>query len=470
MCYTREKQNLKEFGEEFDVRHIGLCFSLTAFAAAVPGLVYGSAYKWKVTEVLEVAKVWSGHPVGFCLLTTGQRQYVAYYDADRRMTVAARDLSSTKWEYQVLPSRVGWDSHNGIVMAVDDTGRLHLAGNMHASPLTYFRTAKPHDISTFERIPHMVPGRPEGRVTYPHFLKGTKGELIFSYRDGSSGNGRRFFNVYDVETQEWKPLFEKPLLDGMSRMNAYPIGPLRGPDGWFHIVWMWRDTPDCRTNHDISYARSRDLVHWETADGKPLELPITPENREVIVDPVPPFRGLINMGFGLGFDREHRPIVHYHKYDADGNSQIFDARWEGGKWKIYQISDWNVRWEFGGGGSVPCLVRAGPVRVGSDGLLWQSYSHFKFGRGIWKLDPQTLRRVGEVKDEQLPRAVPPEWEKPELGFPGIEVRWCGDSGDDGDPNVRYMLRWETLPPNRDRPREGPLPPPSTLRVIKLEKV
>ncbi len=430
-------------------------------------LAIGVSDQPQVVENLEIAKVWSGHPVGFYLLTVGDHQYVAYYDAERRMTVAARSGGSPQWTYQVLPSRVGWDSHNGIVMAADANGCLHLSGNMHCAPLVYFRTRRPHDISTFERVPSMVPGRPERRVTYPRFLKGPNGELIFSYRDGGSGNGRRLFNVYDPQSRTWKPLFEKPLLDGIGKMNAYPSGPSRGPRGWFHLVWMWRDTPDCQTNHDISYARSRDLVHWETAAGKPLSPPITPENKDVVVDPVPSRKGLINMGFGVTFDHRRRPIIHYHKYDARGNSQLYLARWEDGRWVIRQVSNWDVRWEFGGGGSVPCLVRGGAVWVGPDGLLWHSWRHFKFGSGIWKLDPETLRRVGEVAPDEMPRRAPRPLAKPEIDFPGIQVRWCGDGGQAPRPGVRFLLRWETLPPNRDRPRKGPLPPPSTLRLIQL---
>jgi len=57
-------------------------------------------------------------------------------------------------------------------------------------------------------------------------------------------------------------------------MNAYCSRPALGPDGRFHMTWVWRDTPDCATNHDLSYARSADLVHWETGGGEPLKLPL----------------------------------------------------------------------------------------------------------------------------------------------------------------------------------------------------
>ncbi len=40
----------------------------------------------KVEKSWKISPVWSGHPVGFTLLTKGNRQYVAYYDGERRMT------------------------------------------------------------------------------------------------------------------------------------------------------------------------------------------------------------------------------------------------------------------------------------------------------------------------------------------------------------------------------------------------
>ena len=33
----------------------------------------------KVVSVLEVDRVWAGHPVDFSLRTVGERQFVAYY-------------------------------------------------------------------------------------------------------------------------------------------------------------------------------------------------------------------------------------------------------------------------------------------------------------------------------------------------------------------------------------------------------
>ncbi len=412
---------------------------------------------------LDISRVWSGHRVGFALLTAGDYQYAAYYDQDRQMTVACRTLDSNQWQYQKLDSRVGWDSHNYITMTADDNGYIHLSGNMHCHPLIYFRTTKPNDISTFERIPKMV-GELEKRCTYPRFFTGADGELIFTYRDGGSGNGNQIYNVYDLKAQSWNRLLEKPLTDGQGLMNAYLIGPSKGPDGYFHLCWVWRDTPDCATNHDPSYARSKDLVHWETAAGATITLPMTLQNKGLIVDPVPPQGGIINGNTRIGFDSQNRPIVSYHKFDAAGATQLYNARLEDGRWKIYQTSDWTYRWYFEGGGSIGFEIHVSPVVMRADGTLTQAYSNKKHGSGTWKLDEETLKPIGSVKKAaKLPRNL----SKLESDFPGMQVRWQSDTGASGEPDTTYYLRWETLGANRDRPRDN-FPEPTMLRLYKIK--
>jgi hypothetical protein len=147
---------------------------------------------------------------------------------------------------------------------------------MHACPLIYFRATTPNDVESLEQVKSMV-GDYENRCTYPSFMRDKNERLIFTYRDGSSGNGNQIWNVYDESTQTWSRLLEKPLFDGQGAMNAYFVGPTLGADGYFHVCWVWRDTPDAATNHDLSYARSPDLIHWEKSTGEPYELPITIE-------------------------------------------------------------------------------------------------------------------------------------------------------------------------------------------------
>lgn len=431
-------------------------------AVVVAGGCLANATEPQVVECLDVGEVWSGHTVGFCLLTHRQQQYVAFYARDRRMTVAMRDLDGDVWQFKTLDSTVGWDSHNYVTMAIDEAGCLHVSGNMHVRPLVYFRAEKPGDIESLHAVPAMV-GDLEKRCTYPRFFEGPEGRLIFTYRDGSSGNGNQIYNSYDVRTKTWRRLLDEPLLDGGGAMNAYPVGPDRGPDGRFHLCWVWRDTPDCSTNHDVSYARSSDLVHWETAGGVPVELPMTVATPGLVVDPVPPGGGAINGNTRIGFDSRNRPIVTYHKFDAKGFTQIYNARYEGSGWRSCQVSDWDYRWYPEGGGTIHFEVRVSPVRANADGTLTQRYSHDKVGSGTWKLSEANLKPIGEVEQSAQ---WPAELGRSESDFPGMRVHWRGDSGASDQPGTRYMLRWEALDVNRDRPRDV-VPPPTMLRLYKL---
>ncbi len=131
------------------------------------------------------------------------------------------------------------------------------------------------------------------------------------------------------------------------------------------------------------------------------------------------------------------------------------------------MSDWTYRWEFSGGGSIGAEIRLGGMEVELDGGLSQSYWQAKEGKGIWKLDPETLQIVGAYP----PRSddLPDELEQVESDYPGMQVRTMWARGEGPDPKVRYVLRWETLGSNRDRPRDE-APPPSELRLytVKVE--
>ncbi len=416
-----------------------------------------------------VDRVWSGHPVSFALLTERGHQFVAYYDAERRLTVAGRKLGEANWT-RVQPPGVpsahrrdsnttGWDSHNYLRLALDRDGCLHVSGNMHVDPLVYYRTRAPFDVATLERIDRMT-GEREARCTYPVFFKNAAGALLFRYRDGSSGNGADLYNCYDEATRTWRRVLAAPLLDGEGRRNAYALDPVLGPDGRFHLVWMWRDTPDCATNHDLSYARSRDFIHWENSRGEPLALPITLATGEVI-DPARPREGLINMTFNLGFDAAQRPVVVYHRYDAAHRSQAWAARPRAaGGWDIAQLSAWEFTWAFSGGGSIAAEVALGPPHLADDGTLLVDYSTQAAGAGRWRVDAGTLRTVAALP--AAPAVLPESLLQPGSAGAGLEVQTVAAR----DHGRRYVLRWETLPRNRDLPRDS-APPPAELRLYEL---
>ncbi|HEY0947038.1 MAG TPA: BNR repeat-containing protein [Opitutaceae bacterium] len=445
-------------------RVVILCVLLTV--RAIPG---------PATAGTLIDHVWSGHPVNFALLTERGHQFIAYYDANRRLTVAGRRLDSDTWR-RVQPPGVpvrarqresnvmGWDSHNDLVLALDRDGCLHVSGNMHNDPLVYYRTSQPFAVETLERVDRMTGAR-ERSCTYPVFFRNAGGDLLFRYRDGSSGRGSDRYNIYDPARRAWRPVINTPLLDGEGARNAYALDPVLGPDGRFHLVWVWRDTPNNATNHTLSYARSRDFVHWETSRDETLLLPIRAASGDVI-DPAGIRQGLTNMGLNLGFDARQRPVVVYHRYDAHGRSQAFIARptattaGSAPAWELRQLSNWNFRWALSGPGSIASEVTLGTPQLAADGSLLVDFWTRKAGAGRWRLHADTLECTATLPARST--ALPAELAQAASSYPNMEVQLATSRSG----GRLWVLRWETLPRNRDRPRET-VPPPSELRLYEF---
>jgi hypothetical protein len=423
-------------------------------------------------DSLKISDVWSGHPVDFSFVTRGDSQYIACFDSLRRMTVAIRDARMGNLRIKNLPSTLSWDSHNYISMALDSAGYIHVSGNMHSSALVYFRSSAPYAIDSLKSA--AMVGSEESSVTYPVFYYGPTGELVYMYRTGSSGNGDQIFNKWTIAAKKWSRLFDNPLFDGQGQRNAYMGGPVSGPDGYYYVYWMWRETADAATTHDVGCIRSKDLINWENAAGKKLTLPITASTQGVLVETIAQHGGVINRG-AVGFDALKRPIVTYHKFDAKGNTQLYNARWEDNAWKIHQVTDWTYRWDFGGTGTLVLQITFGPVELEPSGALTQSYYHAKNGAGIMLLNDTTLHQKSDLGTSLWPA----ELEK--VKRQGMVVHWLKSSGvislcgsffnststPPKDPSIVYALRWETMPENQDQPR-SPIPPPTPLMLYTFK--
>lgn len=423
-----------------------------------------------IEESIKIDSVWAGHPVRFCLYTHENRQYIAYYNANRNMVVGQRNLEDESFELHVMPATqretaggtstvLGWDSHNSVTLAIDRKGFIHLSGNMHVNPLTYFKSTKPNDITTLVQETSQV-GYLEDRCTYPKFMLTKEGDLLFHYRDGGSGNGNEIYNIYSCETKQWSRMLDTPFTDGQSQMNAYQSQPTLKEDGWYHVYWVWRDTPDCSTNHDLSYMKSPDLKQWYSAFGEEIKMPATLDQRKLIVDPIPVKGGIINLAAKLCLDENQKPVFTYHKYDADGNLQLYIAHTNNGEWNYKQISNWNHRWEFSGNGSLNDVeFRLKSFERKQNGNYEVSYWHAKHGYGtiVLNKDFENIHTISKAAPFVSTLEVEGEFE-------GLQVQTRYDDGNAAD---QYLLKWETLDRNRDKPRPKPWPQASTLYLYKL---
>lgn len=213
------------------------------------------------------------------LCSFGGEQYVAFYDPEGFVVVGKRKIGSRDWTLRNTNVRGDVrDAHNVISIMVDGEGILHMACDHHGSPLHYYRGDGP---GSLELKPAKMVGEKEQCLTYPEFHRLPDGDLLFLYRDGFSGSGDLVLNRYDCAARTWKRI-QSNLIDGEGERNAYPQT-IVAPDGVLHVSWVWRETPDVATNHDLCYARSRDGgISWERSDGSGYDLPIRKANAEVV--------------------------------------------------------------------------------------------------------------------------------------------------------------------------------------------
>ena len=100
-----------------------------------------------------------------------------------------------------------------------------------------------------------------------------------------------------------------------------------------------------------------------------------------------------------------------------------------------------------------------------EGGLKQSFRNPKHGSGIWLLEEATLRPIRMLKKAP---PLPVQLRTVESRTPGMTVRTQHDAGTLPEPGIKYVLKWETLGPNRDRPRNEQ-PPPSMLRLYEIRQ-
>lgn len=232
-------------------------------------------------------------------------QYIAYYDENGFVVLGKRKLGSSQWELKttVLKGNVS-DAHNVISIMVDGDGYLHMAWNHHNNRLHYVRSSVPGSLDLTEELP--MTGKLEEKVSYPEFYRLPDGNLIFFYRDGGSGNGSLVIDRYDLKSRQWTQIHSK-LIDGQGQRSAYWQACV-DTKGLIHLSWVWRETPDVSSNHDLCYALSRDEGRtWQKSTGEPYELPITAATAEYAFR-IPEKSELINQT-SMFADRESRPYI-----------------------------------------------------------------------------------------------------------------------------------------------------------------
>lgn len=322
---------------------LALTLSLTAITSADAPLLMPLGDAWAANSVNAV--IFRNDPI----TTHGDKQFAAYYDADGKVVIATRTIGQTNWTLTTtdLTGNVK-DAHNSISLIADGEGYLHISWDHHGHPLRYARSKTPGTPDFGPKQP-MVGGQPETNVTYPQFFQLADGDLLCFFRSGASGRGNLVLNRYDVKTKTWSRLHDN-LISGEGQRNAYWQSAV-GTDGSIHLSWVWRESPDVASNHDLCYAKSADGGKtWQRSDGTKYELPITAKTAEIALA-IPQRSELMNQT-SMCVDGENRPVIATYFRPAGASAvQYMLVRHDGTAWQSSQIGNRTKTFSLSGGGT-----------------------------------------------------------------------------------------------------------------------
>ncbi|HEY7088335.1 MAG TPA: BNR repeat-containing protein [Tepidisphaeraceae bacterium] len=428
--------------------------SLTAPASFADNLgAAGSA------RLIPIAPGWAGNTVNVVIFrhnamtsTPDGTQYTAFYDPDGHIVLAKRAIGAGDWQIQKTQYTGNVrDAHNAICIAVDGQGVLHVAWGDHNHPLNYARAKAAGSLELGEKMP--MTGKSEDRVTYPEFYNTADGGLLFLYRVGASGNGNLVLNRFDVNSGQWTQVHEN-LIDGQGQRNAY-WQMATDEQGVLHLSWVWRESPDVATNHDLCYARSRDGGKtWERTDGRPLAIPITMATAEVAAT-IPQKHELINQTSMTTDSKGRAYIATYWRDEGEDVPQYHIVYFDGTKWQVSKVGGQTLSFRLGGAGSKRLPLSRPKIFADSSGSSDKAYLLFRDeGRGNkvsvaicddlskkqWRIEDLTTSAVGQWE----PNYDLMLWRRQKVlnAFVQRAEQKDAEGVNDAAPEMVYVLEWK----------------------------
>jgi hypothetical protein len=410
----------------------------------------------KTTES-EVGLGWSNNSVNTVIFRNSALtsfkgdQYTAYYDPEGRMVLAKRKLNSKKWDKLITPySGNVKDAHNDISIVIDGEGYLHVSWDHHDTRLRYARSKKPFSLELGEEKP--MTGIDEDKVTYPEFHNLSNGNLLFCYRSGASGRGNLVIKSYDLKKQEWTSL-QNNLLDGENQRSAY-WQMCMGKKG-IYISWVWRESWDVSTNHDVCYAFSADGGKtWQKSTGEKYILPITKTTAEHAWE-VPQNSSLINQT-AMTVDEKDNPYIATY-WNNNSKPQYKVVYLSDGKWNLMDTDFRKTSFNLGGGGTKRIPISRPEILVNKS-MLYLLFRDEERNNKItlasanlktkkWQLDDVSRLTVGQWEpnfDKEL-------WkEKQELHIFSQNVNQADGEGlVNANPEPVQILEVKQLPVSKD---------------------
>jgi len=300
------------------------------------------------------------------LCTYKNTQYISFYNRDAFIVLGKRQLGETTWQLKITNLKANAnDAHNCISMMVDGDGYLHIAWNHHGNKLHYCESITAGSLQMTEEL--SMTGIAETNVTYPEFHYLPNGNLIFLYRDGQSGEGNLVINSYDIKSKTWKQL-HRNLIDGEKQRNAYWQACVDAK-GTIHISWVWRETSDVASNHDLCYAKSDDGgITWKKSSNEKYTLPINAATAEYICA-IPQKSELINQASMYADEAGNPFIATYWRDKGDTIPQYHILYRKNKKWQIENTGFRKTAFSLSGGGTKRIPISRPQIMVFNNGAV-----------------------------------------------------------------------------------------------------
>jgi beta-glucanase (GH16 family) len=392
------------------------------------------------------------------VVSQGQNQYVAYYDSAGYVTLGKRRLPAGPWQTQRTQYQGNVkDAHNVISLMADGAGYLHLSFDHHNNPLRYCRSTAPGSLTMGALEP--MTGQQEQKVSYPELHRYPSGDLLFMYRDGGSGNGNLVLNRYDVKTKKWTRLHDV-LIDGEGQRNAYWQACI-DPRGTIHVSWVWRESPNVASNHDMAYARSTDGGKtWQKSTGEAYKLPITAGTAEYAAR-IPQNSELINQT-AITTDAAGAPyIATYWRPQGTQVPQYHLIYLKDRQWRTTQISQRTTPFSLSGVGTKKIPISRPQLLVSTQKGKTAAYLLFRdverqdrasvlqcadLGQGTWTAADLTATTVGNWE----PSYDTERWKKEQVLSLFVQRTGQGDGEtlENLPAQPVYVLEWQPGQPVR----------------------
>ncbi len=266
------------------------------------------------------------------------------------------------------------DPHDDPSITMDERGHIwvFVSGRGRKRPGFKYRSSKPHDITSFERIS-------EEEFTYPQpwWIQGEGFLSLFTqYTDGRE----LYWSSCDVNGEAWTSNRKLAGMGGHYQMSNERDG---------KVITAFNMHPkgnvDVRTNLYFLQTSDRGGT-WKTADGTVIDPPLADPACPALVRDYASEGRLVYLK-DIGFDDAGRPVLLYitsghHQPGPGGDPRIWTiAHWRGDAWRFHEVTQSTHNYDMGslyieGDGTWRVIgpTEPGPQRHGTGGemAMWVS--------------------------------------------------------------------------------------------------